>query len=338
MSKETAAWLNQNCLIGFTDKRGHAWHYRESAQGTEPNHYPGAIPVEEVQRRLFDWEATEQPLFIQVGDRFVEVPDRKAITASDNHDVLGVFKSGYQPHQYSEWLIKNVANLLDDDLGIGSALLLRNRGVAVVQVEVPEAFTTPEGVEFRPNLLAATSFDGSLSTIYKRTITVAVCDNTTECALGEEGQAYRLRHSRYSTVKLEEARSALNIIFESGDQFSAELAKLCATEISQKEWNQVLDALVPVPEDKGRSRTIATKKRDILGTLWDADERVEPWRNTAWGVAQAFNTYGQHFATVKNGHRAERNFDNVLSGKIAQNDNQVLAALSEITGKSLLTV
>jgi hypothetical protein len=38
MSKETSSWLNNNVLIGLTDKRGHAWHYRKSEQGAEPNH------------------------------------------------------------------------------------------------------------------------------------------------------------------------------------------------------------------------------------------------------------------------------------------------------------
>ena len=38
MSQETLAWLNTNVLVGFTDKRGIAWHYRASEQGSEPNH------------------------------------------------------------------------------------------------------------------------------------------------------------------------------------------------------------------------------------------------------------------------------------------------------------
>ena len=52
--KETLQWLDENMLIGFTDKRGTAWHYRTDLQGAEPNHYPGAIPVADVKRRLFD--------------------------------------------------------------------------------------------------------------------------------------------------------------------------------------------------------------------------------------------------------------------------------------------
>ena len=45
MSKETMKWLNSNTLIGYTSKRGSAWHYRADLQAAEPNHYPGPVPV-----------------------------------------------------------------------------------------------------------------------------------------------------------------------------------------------------------------------------------------------------------------------------------------------------
>src|SRR4051812_11545629 len=41
MSNETLQHLNTNTLIGNTDARGHAWHYRADEQGGETNHYPG---------------------------------------------------------------------------------------------------------------------------------------------------------------------------------------------------------------------------------------------------------------------------------------------------------
>lgn len=335
MSKETETWLNQCCLIGFTDKRGHAWHYRESAQGIEPNHYPQAIPIADVQRRLFSWEPLKQPIYVKNINSFtgeyIAVPNRQAIVASDNGDVLGVFKDGYEPHRYDQWLLENVQSILDDDaLGIGAALLLRNRGVAVVQVEVPDYFTTRDGVQFRPNLVAATSLDGSLSTTYKRTITDVVCDNTTEIALAEEGQQIKIKHSRYSGLRLGEAREALELIYDSADAFTAEVEKLCATTVTDQQWQSVLNALVPIPEEMGRSQTTATNKRATLTQLWVQDPRVEPWKNSAWGVHQAFNTWAQHFATVKGAHRAERNFDNVLSGKTAAGDSLVLRTLEGV--------
>ena len=41
----------------------------------------------------------------------------------------------------------------------------------------------------RPNLLATTSFDGSIASTFKRTVTNVVCDNTREAALAEHDQS-----------------------------------------------------------------------------------------------------------------------------------------------------
>ena len=43
---------------------------------------------------------------------------------------------------------------------------------------MPETITTPEGIAFRPNLLACTWHDGSLATTYERVVANVVCDNT----------------------------------------------------------------------------------------------------------------------------------------------------------------
>ena len=341
MSQETYEWLNQNCLIGLTDKRGKAWHYKESAQGAEPNHYPGFIPVEEVLRRLFNFQAVSSPVLVPslTGFGYEEVPNKQAIRASDNGDVFGIFADGYQPHQYQEWLIENVATLISasqGDLGIGSAVLLRNRGSACVQIEVPDSITTQDGVEFRPWLAAATSLDGSLATIYKRCVTDIVCDNTRDAALGEEGQQFKLKHTRYSTLKLADARQALQIIFDAGEAFQVEIDRLCATTVSEAQWAKVLDALHPLPEEAGRAYSIAENKRLQLASLWTADPRVEPWRGTAWGVSQAFNTFNQHLATVKGANRVERSYTNLLSGQTGQADLKVLDVLGAILDRDLV--
>lgn len=61
MSRETLNWLNTNTLIGFTDKLGHAWHWRAQEQDGTSNHYPGPIPVTDVQDRVFGWLDGRQP-------------------------------------------------------------------------------------------------------------------------------------------------------------------------------------------------------------------------------------------------------------------------------------
>lgn len=343
MSKETYNWLNNNTLIGFTEQRGTAWHYREAEQGTEPNHYPGAIPVADVKRRLFAWQQLEVPVYLHIpcgieecdsldaeGQPYkVVVADgRKAIATSDTHEVLGIFKSGYTPHQYDAWLVDNVEIILDGDLGIGSAGLLANRARAFVSVEVPENIQTPQGVEFRPHLLAATAADGSLSTTYKRCVQLTVCDNTLAVALGEKGQTIKVKHSRYSDLKVVSAREALALVHETADEFTAQVERLTSWEVTPAQWARLLDKVVPIPDAAGRGKTLAEGKRDRLVSLYQHDNRVAPWSGTAFGVLQAFNTFDHHFANVRGCSRQERNASNALLGVTEKNDRDLLEALA----------
>lgn len=340
MSKETLAWLNTNILIGFTDKRRRAWHYRASDQGEEPNHYPGAIPVEDVLRRLFSWDAvkgTATATFVtEHGVTTVEDTKRFPVGRADTGEVFGYFADGYEIHQYREWLVTNIANILDSDraLGIGSAGLLKGGAQAWVQVEVPDNVRTPEGVEFRPHLTACTSLDGSLATTYKRMVTVNVCDNTLAAGLRENGQQFKVKHSRYSKLKITEAREALAVIHTVADEFAAEVKSLCETTVTDRSWAAFLDAHAPLPEQPGRAHTLAERQRDALTRLWNTDERVAPWRNTAYGVLAAVNTYAHHEATVRGTSRPERNMARAITGGIDQLDHATLTTLGTVLESS----
>ncbi len=342
MSTETLEWLNNNCLIGLTDKRGTAWHYRASEQGAEPNHYPGFIPVEDVVRRLFHWEAVEQPIFLKGADgTFSPVEGRKAITRSDQPGtVFGVFKDGYVPHQYKGALLDTLEHILGPGLGIGSAGLLKNGAIAWVQVEVPESFKTAEGVEFRPHLLAGTSFDGTLATSYARVVTDVVCDNTKAIAERESGQKISIKHSRYSGVRVKDVQQALNLIHEMGNEYAEQVTQLCNITVSDAEFDAFLDEITPIPEQSGRGATLAGTKRDILTQLYDNDSRCAPWNGTAYGVLQADNTYRHHYAIARGaaGGRAERNLQNAVLGITAEKDDVALAALAKVKGVDQLLV
>ena len=354
MSKESLQWLNSNTLIGCTDKRGTAWHWRSEEQGDRSNHYPGAIPVPDVQDRLFGWTAESRRLAVEVEAdrasmthlskdrqprRWAVVADRQAICRSDDDTVMGIFGPGYTRHQYSEWLLTTVADLLDDDLAISSAGLLRGGAIAWVEVSMPDTITTPEGVAFRPNLLATTSFDGSIATTYKRTVTDTVCDNTRELALAETGQEFKVKHSRNSHAQLAPARQALALVHTLGDQFAAEVAQLCATTVTASQWQRFLDSQVPQVDAMGqaltgRALTLAGTKRDTLAGLYRNDPRVAPWAGTAHGVLQAVNTHAHHEGVVR-GERAERNGLKTITGDFGRLDRTTWNTLTAILEQPL---
>lgn len=331
MSQETFSWLNNFTLIGFTEKRGHAWHYRESEQGAEPNHYAGPIPVEDVERRLFSWEPVDAELYVRNGGSFVSISGRKATVRSDNGDVLGIHGAGWTHHTYRKTLITTAREIVSGtELGLGSAGLLRNGAQAWCQYELAESVVSSADFAVRPFLTAFDSCDGSLAQGYMTGAQAVVCDNTLSAAMLSADTSYKVKHTRNSGLRLAAARDALGIVFQLAEDFAAELDRLANETVTDEQWTAVLDRLVPVPTDEGRSRTIAENKRDAVVNLWHNDVRVTPWKGTALGVLQAFNTYAHHFGTVRNVTRPERNFANVLDGTTAQADALVLATVADV--------
>jgi len=333
MSRETLEHLNTQTLIGYADKRGHAWHYRKAAQGAESNHYNGAIPVEDVRRRLLNWEAIEGEITATAltpdGVLTYRDTERKAIMRSDNGRLLGIFKQGYKIHQFDEWLIQNVETLLDADLAIGSAGLLKGGAVAWIQVEMEETITAPNGIEFRPFLTAATSMDGSLATTYQTGAQVVVCDNTLSAALAEKVTRVKVKHSRHSLNKIQDVRDALDIVHGVADDFIAQVDALTAQVVTQDQWRAFVDAYSAGGES-GRAKTIAERKAGDLHRLWNHDERVAPWRGSAYGVVQAVNTYVHHLGTVRNVSRADRNAERAITGGADALDASTLALLATV--------
>lgn len=342
MSQETREWLSTNVLVGMTSERGNAWHYREGDQ----NHYEGPIPAGDVVRRLFDWEAVKVPVLAQLPSdkdnfnaldddggyrRNVRIPNMVAIARSDNGFIFPrAFSEGFEPHQLADTLIGATSNILGDSLVITSAGLLRQGAVGWVEVSVPETLhDSLTGFSYRPNLLATTSFDGSLASTWGKTITATVCDNTHSAALGEMGeQKVKVRHSKHSKLAIESAREALSLITQLDEGYLAALHHQAATTVTDKQWFAFLDAWSPLPDEKGSALTRSENRRDEIQDLYRRDPRVAPWSGTAFGVVQAVNTWTHHFQEVRGSTRQERNMERTVSGKVDALDADTLGKLN----------
>lgn len=335
MTRETIEWLNTNSLIGFTDERGNAWHYLEGYD----NHFAGAIPVDRVER-LLAVPLEEATLTATLPDgTTIVIPDKKAIVRTDTQVTTGIFGLGYKIHQYDEWLRQNLDTILHGGLQFGSAILLREGGVAAVQVELPETRIAggkgAEPVKHRPHVTAATSADGSMATTYMRGTRIWVCDNTLAYAMKEkDALKHKVRHSSNSLARIGEVRRNLALEVEAvGDEFDQMVQELTARHVSDYQFEEVVKSYTGVEKAKeGRSKTIAKGKQAALRTLWKDDERVAPWRNTAWGVLAAFNTADHHLFSQKGdaAKRAERNEIRFLSGDREQYDRNVLRMLDHV--------
>ena len=154
-------------------------------------------------------------------------------------------------------------------------------------------------------------------------------------ALGDKGaQKIKIKHSVNSLNRIADVRAALGIVHQIEEDFAEQVATLCATPVSNKEWGLFLDVHTPLTEKgeqkTGRGLTLATQERDELTHLWNHDLRVSPWKNTAFGVVQAVNTYTHHIGTVRNASRVERNASRVITGGVDALDNSTLNELVSV--------
>jgi phage/plasmid-like protein (TIGR03299 family) len=330
MSRETQEWLSNNVLVGFGEK---PWHYSAAIDSTlaESIRYEGAIPVEDIRRRLFHWTAQQVPMQVETPFGVKEVPGHFAHIRSDNGAILGLASKKYAIHQFQDSLLGGAVKITGSGLGINSAGLLKGGAQGWVSVSLRDTFTTQTGVEFLSHLLCYGSHDGSLPTSYKLVNTLVVCDNTLGAARNEANRPeYRIRHTKNSALKIENAQQALGLIVDSIEETDAYINDLCSTPVSNSQFAKIVEALVAVPAEDGRGKTMAETKQADLHELWNASPMVAPWAGTLFGVVQAVNTHAHHKAIVRGADRWERNTQNMLKGAYDDLDANTLAVARRV--------
>jgi phage/plasmid-like protein (TIGR03299 family) len=267
------------------------------------------------------------------GVQVISIDDRKAIVRTDTGVAFGIFKQNYPIHGYADWCHNALEEITGSGLQVGSAILLKQGAVAAVQAELEETRTAAEGVKHRPWITAATSSDGSMATTYLLGTQVWVCDNTLALALAEkDALRVKIRHTANSRDRRHEVRYNLGLQVEQiGDAFDAEIARLTSQYVSDSTWNEFVKSYTGVETAKdGRSKTMAETKVSILNKMWRIDERVAPWKNSAYGVVAAVNTAVHHEFSVKGMERVERNMLRTLGGEWDQLDAGVLRILASV--------
>jgi len=341
ISRENRDWLNNNVLVGFTAKNRLPWWFQKNRQPEEPTVYEGAIPIEDVKRRIFNWEAKERPAYFGgPNGEVLEAKKLKAIVHGDSNQLFQFARKNYEIHQYQDVLFEKVQGILDDgELHIGSAGLLRRGAGAFMTVEPSENLLAQCGLELKPRLLSATSHDSKIATTYKMVATIVVCDNTLAMALAENGPRYRARHTKNSKIRVGDVREALGLqIATSGEELVRFIDELADTTVSESQWQQIVELLTPIPKTS-LPRVVGRleNKREQLEALWTSDERCAPWNGSALGVFQVFNTYRLHIAGGASGKendpekRFERNMTNLLSGTSLKSDKEILNAITAVT-------
>lgn len=157
-------------------------------------------------------------------------------------------------------------------------------------------------------VLLATSCDGSMNTVGKLTSTRVVCANTLHVALGEAGDAVRVRHS--SKFDADAVRVDLGLVKEAIDEFETTAAQLATKRLTKQAAVSVLvsaigdaEAFRVALDKKGAAKAFeeqpnARVMAEIL-ELYDGralGSDLITSAGTAWGLVNAATQYFDHAA------------------------------------------
>jgi hypothetical protein len=111
-----------------------------------------------------------------------------------------------------------------------------------------------------------------------------------------------------------------------------ELERLSTQQVTDREFTAIIEHLVPLATDidvRPQVKARVENKQELLRHLYANDPMVAPWKGTALGVLQMWNTYNHHYAGSDK-TRVERNMLNGINGKTSEQDGFVLNTINNL--------
>jgi phage/plasmid-like protein (TIGR03299 family) len=259
----------------------------------------------------------------------------------DQVDVLSISGKRYTPFQNEAMF--NIGNDLVTG-GVGrweTAGSLKGGRVVFASISIDrEVVLDPSGANdvIKNYLMLAASHDGTLAVTAANTPVRVVCSNTLNWALSGAKQTFSFRHTQTAGAKAAYVTKAIANAHGYIDRFEGVARQLINAKLTEKQWNDVLLAAYPKPEEKeegkaNRAMTMWTKKFDNLNSLRTA-ETNSMWDGTAWGALQVLTEDLDWFRTGR-GDNAAENLAAARSGfdpAVNATRNKFLSIVSEVAG------
>lgn len=255
------------------------------------------LPLTTTDTTLTDEGVTET--VIPVPDKFATV---RTNPINGTTEPLGVVGKQYVPVQNEDNV--ELLNALVDESGahFETAGALRGGREVFVTMEMPEHIQIGGVDPVSLNLAALNSHDGSSAFRFVVTPVRIVCANTQAAALAHAKASFSARHTRNIRQVVSQAREALDMTFKYVEEFEAEAERMIQTEMTNGEFEKLVNTLWAPPVDAEESTKQASKqsleRKDTLMGLFTDSYTNTKIRGTRWAGYQAITEYVDHFTPV----------------------------------------
>lgn len=222
------------------------------------------------------WGVEEAPVFAKVGDRYIEVPGKKAITRADNSGILSVMGSRYHRLQ-NEVLVDFAMALAGEGAEIIGSGTFRDGAVVWVQVLLPKKIKVPgEDSPIEPYLLVYTSHDGSRPFGAILTTIRVWCQNTFNAAIRGAKTRFSIRHTPNATQRFVEAKRVLGLSYDSLDIFEKAATVLTKKKMTLADVQAFTETLLPTRrgEADDEDEDIEGEKKEVRVSRIEEDRET----------------------------------------------------------------
>lgn len=278
----------------------------------------------------FQVKVSEQPVSTNVDGVTITSPNRfmtYAQTSSGELHGIGVVGNRYTPIQNRE-AFQLLNNIVDDSGAIfDTAGKFDGYSKCYITLKLPQTITVAGGADALDTYLhCVNSHDGTSSFTIHTMFLRQICTNGLKGF--RAGSSVSLRHTVNSSLKVQDARFALGLIFQEQEQFRTEVESLLSKPMSNSDFKKFVDELVPLPDDLGRAYTNAENVRGNLFSLWTADTQKNV-AGTAWAAYNTVTEYVDWFSPVRGDNAQVRKARQSITGRSPMVDraHELLATL-----------
>lgn len=290
--------------VGLIELYGKAWHNHPNCQ-----HLEGVVPVEKAQE-IFGYHVDKVQLQLPNGTPVLGA--HALVRMVDNGDgttrpvvLFPAVGERYTEIQNDELLKWIKAAILDQyQVSIESVGTLLNGQTAFLNIILNEHIVKGDHGKTVTRMMYSNSFGGSSVQACVHSTRI-VCQNTLRMASAQGAAGNTLKKFRHTINAAEKVEAHLvdlaDIVAKVRDH-NANMDNMVSQRVTTEDVNNFLNALIPVPNEDGRGKTMATNKRQAILNLFENKPDLQgEIARTRYALLQATTDYADHESQVRNG-------------------------------------